>query len=327
MATTPGDEERAAKEALDWLIRLREDPDDAAVRARFAAWLGDSDAHARAWREAGRTWDLAGDALALQVEHPSVRPGAQVAPARPAIPRRRVIGVATAALAACLIFFLLPSLLLRLQADYVTGAGETMLVRLPDGSAMHLGADSAAQVAHDGARRDVRLLAGEAFFEVVPDAGRPFTVAAGDLTATDVGTAFDVRLAAGGAAVAVGEGIVDVSYAKATPPLEERLRAGDWVEIGWQDSAITRGTIAPEQVAAWRSGRLVVKDRAIGEVVADLRRYHRGAIILADDALAQRRVTGVYDLGKPIEALRAVVFPYDAAVHELTPYLVVISSR
>jgi transmembrane sensor len=192
---------------------------------------------------------------------------------------------------------------------------------------MHLGADSAAQVAHDGARRDVRLLAGEAFFEVVPHAGRPFTVAAGDLTTTDVGTAFNVRLAAGGAAVAVGEGIVDVSYAKAAPPFAERLRAGDWVEVGWQGGAITRGTIAPEQVAAWRSRRLVVKNRTIGEVVADLRRYHRGAIILTDEALAQRRVTGVYDLGKPIEALRAVVFPYDAVVHELTPYLVVISSR
>jgi transmembrane sensor len=192
---------------------------------------------------------------------------------------------------------------------------------------MHLGADSAVQVAHDGARRQVRLLAGQAFFEVVPDASRPFVVAAGDLLASDVGTAFDVRLASDGAAVAVREGLVDISYDKTTPPLAQRLRAGDWIEIGWRNGAITHGTAVPEQVGVWQSGKLVVKDRTIGEVIGDLRRYHRGAIILADDALAERRVTGVYDLGKPIEALRAVVYPYDAAIRELTPYLIWISAR
>jgi transmembrane sensor len=142
-----------------------------------------------------------------------------------------------------------------------------------------------------------------------------------------VGTAFNVRLAGGGAAVAVREGLVDVAYKKAMPPFAERLAAGHWVEVAWHDAAVTRGTIAPEQVAAWQSGKLIVKDQTIGEVVGDLRRYHRGAIILADEALAQRRVTGVYDLGKPIEALRAVVFPYDAMVRELTPFFVVISSH
>jgi transmembrane sensor len=322
--TITADDARAAEEALDWLIRLREDPEDAAVRATFAAWLAEGEVHARAWREAGRVWELAGEALALRVE-----PVARTAPAvRPVLWRRRVIAVATAAaLAACLVLFLLPSLLLQLRADYVTGAGETMLVRLPDGSVMHLGADSAVQLAQDGARRGVRLLAGEAFFQVVPDAGRPFIVAAGDLSATDVGTAFDVRLASAGAAVAVREGLVDVSYEKATPPFAERLRAGDWLEVGWRRGAIARGTIAPERVGAWQSGRLVVKDRTIGDVVEDLRRYHRGAIILADDTLAERRVTGVYDLGKPIEALRAVVYPYGAVTHELTRYLIVVSAR
>jgi transmembrane sensor len=324
MTTTADDDARAAKEALDWLIQLREDPDDTAVRAKLADWLAEAEAHARAWREAGRVWDLAGEALALRVEPPAAR---AVLAARPMFWRRRVIGVAAAALAACLLFFLLLSLLLQLRADYVTGTGETMLVRLPDGSVMHLGADSAVQVAHDGARRQVRLLAGQAFFEVVPDASRPFVVAAGDLSATDVGTAFDVRLASDGAAVAVREGLVDISYDKTTPPLAQRLRAGDWIEIGWRSGAITHGTAVPEQVGAWQSGKLVVKDRTIGEVIGDLRRYHRGAIILADDALAERRVTGVYDLGKPIEALRAVVYPYDAAIRELTPYLIWISAR
>jgi transmembrane sensor len=324
MTGTADDDARAAKEALDWLIRLREDPEDAAVRTKLAAWLAEGEVHVRAWREAGRVWNLAGEALVLRAEQPGLRAARE---ARPVLWRRRAIGVAAAALAACLMFFLLPSLLLQLRADYVTGAGETRLVCLPDGSVMHLDADSAVQIAHDSARRQARLLAGEAFFEVVPDPNRPFVVAAGDLWATDVGTAFDVRLAGDGAAVGVREGLVDVSCDKAMPPFAERLRAGDWVEVGWRGGVITRGTTAPEQVGAWQSGKLVVKDRTIGAVIEDLRRYHRGVIILTDDALAERRVTGVYDLGKPIEALRAVVYPYDALIREITPYLIVVSAH
>jgi transmembrane sensor len=139
-----------------------------------------------------------------------------------------------------------------LRADYVTGAGETMLVRLPDGSVMHLAADSAVQLAQDGARRGVRLLAGEAFFQVVPDAGRPFIVAAGDLSATDVGTAFDVRLASAGAAVAVREGLVDVSYEKATPPLRNACAPATGSRSA---GAAARLRAAPLPRSRWVPGR------------------------------------------------------------------------
>src|SRR5690349_20668988 len=42
--------------------------------------------------------------------------------------------------------------------------------------------------------RAVRLIAGEALFQVAKDAARPFVVAAGDARVRAIGTAFNVRL-------------------------------------------------------------------------------------------------------------------------------------
>jgi transmembrane sensor len=71
----------------------------------------------------------------------------------------------------------------------------------------------------------------------------------------------------------------------------------------------------------------VVDDASIAEVVDKLRRYHRGVILLADRALAARRIAGVYNLGSPVAALRAAVEPHGGSVRELTPYMLLVTGQ
>ncbi len=66
---------------------------------------------------------------------------------------------------------------------------------------------------------------------------------------------------------------------------------------------------------------------AIGDVVAMLGRYHRGMIVLRDETLAARRVTGVYDLADPVAALRTAIKPHAGVVDAYTPYVLVVSRR
>ena len=47
--------------------------------------------------------------------------------------------------------------------------------------------------------------------------------------------------------------------------------------------------------------------------------------MLSDRKLAQRRVSGVFDLRQPVEALQAAVRTHDGSITRVTPYLVVIS--
>lgn len=333
--TTPDKEKTQAlrNEAIDWLLRIDAAPDDAAARVERDAWLHQSEAHAEAYRRAEQTWQLAGDVPPVHAHRwpgkaraaPRTAPTTviQAGPAR----RRRgpAWGVAAAVLAACLaLFFVGPTLQLRLQADYVSGTGEGRQVMLADGTTVDLDTASAisARVAASG--RDAALLSGRAFFQVVPDRERRFSVVAGNATVVVTGTAFSVDLAPDTIAVAVQSGSVTVRDDRGNAA-GTRLQAGDRLRIDRATAVMSRDRIPAAQVAAWRHGQLVVEDVTIAEVVDELRRYHRGFVVIRDEALARRRVTGVYDLRDPEAALRAVVQPYAGSVRAVTPYLLVVS--
>jgi transmembrane sensor len=310
--------------ALNWLIALQEEPDSAALKARFDAWLAESPRHREAWGEARKVWSLVGSTTPVHVDAPAAAAATAVR-----MPGRRrlipVLGAAALALAASLMIVVLPGLTMRLSADVVTATGETRRMTLADGSTLHLGAGSAVNIAYSDRARRVRLLAGTVFVEVTPDPGRPFGVVANGLESTALGTAYEVRSVEGGTAVAVAHGTVSAEY----PPtaLSMRLGAGEWVRVDRDGAVIARGASSTERVAAWRDGRLAVSDWAVSDVVGALGPYFHGAILVLDEALFARRVTGVYDLSDPVGALRAAVYPHGAAVRRITPWLLVVSAR
>jgi transmembrane sensor len=300
--------------AQDWFLHMREAPADARLRAGLAAWLLEDPAHAAAYRKVEHVWRLGG----------AVTPVARLV-SRPDAPRRRwrggSAGLAAAAVLAALLV-LLPALQLRLAADYRTGTGEVREVTLADGSVVALAADSAIAVHFNDRERAIRLLAGEAYFEVAPDPRRNFRVDADGLTIADIGTAFDVRLGGNQVSVAVASGLVVV---RGFGRKEEQLPAGTSLVTG--DHTHLHQAVAPERVAGWRTGRFAADGATVAEVVDELRRYHHGMIILAGDALARRKVTGIYSLDEPVQALETLVSPFNGQVHQLTPYVLIISSN
>ena len=346
------DLKRASQEATDWLILLRDDPEDAALRRAFEAWREDSSANAAAWE----AMQQASDAMdkAQPVHAARWRPalaalrakaqtdGADAAPShivrtrrssplngwRKAnwINRRQAIRFGGVAALACILAVLVgPGLLLDLRADYATGTAETRTVRLPDDSAITLAPQSAIAVAYTPGERRIRLLAGAAFFEVAPDAERPFEVAAKMLDVTVLGTGFAVRRGNDGADIAVEHGAVRVGHARAVPPAAETLTAGEAVRLSWAGRA-ERRTVPVDQIAAWRRDELIARDAPLGRVVDRLRPYYAGRIVITDGALAARPVTGVYDLDDPVSALRAIARAQNAAVRRITPWLIIVSA-
>src|SRR6218665_510159 len=94
--------------------------------------------------------------------------------------------------------------------EYVTGIGERRSIRLPDGTTVTLNTRSRLVVAFSSERRLVRLVQGQALFEVVRDRNRPFTVQAVDRQVTALGTVFEVRVDPGRVQVVLIEGRVVV---------------------------------------------------------------------------------------------------------------------
>ncbi|MGU3575451.1 FecR family protein [Brucellaceae bacterium C25G] len=317
--------ECANKEALHWLIALQEDPDDADILAQFNAWLKNSADNERAWTDAQRVWNTLGDAQTSTIQKNNFSKSDQSHQHGKKQRRLAKAFYSVAALSVvCFVLFLQPVISIWLSADWSTGKAETRNIYLDDGSIVHLGADSALKIDFDTGFRRVRLLAGEAYFEVEPDKNRPFQVTAGNIDATVLGTAFDVKIVSEGVAVAVNHGRVAVDHSDDDQNIGAPLEAGDWVRID-TSGQVERGNDAPELVGSWRNGMLVVKNQSISDVIDEIRRQYKGKILLADNDLGMMRVTGVYDLNSPIEALSALVQAHGAHIRQISPWLTVVS--
>ncbi|WP_421999600.1 FecR family protein [Reyranella sp.] len=327
---TGGPADPLMREAIDWLIRLAEAPADAALRAAAEAWRGATPEHALAWKRAEKAWAWLGDPVPDRVA--PGRDAAAVLPLPPTAPRRRRSAAGRrwqaggiAAIAAALLVLWLPSLLPGLRADVATATAELREVVLEDGSTVTLAPQTALDVRFTESRREVALLAGEAFFSVTADRNRPFVVRAAGLAVRVTGTEFDVRLLGDALDVGVKHGSVEVEAAATTATAAVRLGPGDRLTVDRRSGTARRGSVPPEDVGSWREHRLFVEQATVAEVVEVLRRYRSGWIVLADDGLARRQVAGLYDLRDPDQALRILVGPFGGRVREVTPLLRIVS--
>ena len=325
---------RAGKEASVLFVLLSEQPDDPAIKARIDAWCAESALHQEVWQRTSRTYRMMGGSPALYEDEwraPAARQDMAPAPLeataskRPRRLRAMLAGAALAA-AACLAIVAAPRVLLQIEADVVTATAELRTIDLEDGSRIRLAPRSAIGVAISGDERRIRLLQGEAFFDVTPDARRPFRVVASDVVATVLGTAFEVSLREDGASVAVQHGQVRVDDRKAWPPLSATLQAGDWVRVGAHVVA-ERGTRSPRDIGDWTTAQFVARNRPIAEIVDRLRGYYGGVIVLQDSAFAGRLVSGVYDLNDPEATLRNLASAHDAVVRQVSPWMLLVTAR
>ena len=144
------------REAIDWLIRLAEAPDDVPLRAAADAWRRAEPGHALAWTRAEKAWswladpELAPDPVAA-VRSPAPRRSpcrdmarrmaARRMAARRMAARRvaaRWAAGALGAVAAALLLFLLPSLTVGLRADLTTATAELRRIELEEIGRAHV---------------------------------------------------------------------------------------------------------------------------------------------------------------------------------------------
>lgn len=281
-------ERRAAR----WLALMEADTPSEADRARFEAWRNRNPAHARAYEELLLLWRAS---VKLTPLAELARPRT---PGTPVVRRWMVTAAVLATFALVTLGLLLllgPSRSPQTNGVYVTTIGETRHLRLPDASEVSLGPGSRLELAFSPGERRVLLGAGEAYFAVVPDAGRPFRVDADGTRIEVLGTRFNVHQGPHGFTIAVAEGTVEVArhvspQKPGSPLARRRLGAGERV-VAPSGGGLTEIQAVPvEELGAWREGRLVYEDAALAEVIADANRYFARPIEIADPDLAALRV-------------------------------------
>ncbi len=306
-------------EALRWIMRLHAGAATAADRKEFQSWRARSPEHEEAAAEAEALW---GDAANLHQDPQTgvVRPGR-----REGGRSRRDVLAGAAVVAAGGGALWSAGALRGLASDYATGVGETRAIALPDGSQVTLNARSAIDVVFSEPTRRITLLEGQAFFEVAADAARPFEVRAREVTVTALGTAFDVdrSIADGGVAVAVTQHAVLVAANGGGAGLQLLEGQGVLVDAAGRVGAVTASD--PAIATAWRKGMYIAEDKPLGDVIAALRAYHPGWIVIRGETIGKLRVNAVLNLRTPDESLDALAGGLPISVYRLSRYLTVIS--
>jgi transmembrane sensor len=194
-----------------------------------------------------------------------------------------------------------------------TGVGCLEHIVLEDGSVIDLNTNSELRV-RIADKREVRLVRGEARFQVAPDAQRPFSVEAAGAAVHAVGTAFSVRLHDSEQVdVLVAEGKVEVATQRVqrTPP----LGAGEAAVLLPDRVSVSR--VEPQVLArrmAWTNGRLDFRGESLSEAVAEFNRYNRRQIRLAASDLATLRVGGSFAATDPDSFVGALASSFNLRV-------------
>jgi transmembrane sensor len=290
------------QEAAEQFVRVRTAAEDSEEHAQWLAWIEADPAHRHAFAEIQQAWDVAGEIKSP----PWPRAEELSSPAPATFPRsfsrRPAWAVAASVAVAVAAFFTLkPDSGRDANTQFATARGEQKSTVLSDGSRIELGGQTSVAVNFTPAQRLVVAQEGEAFYNVAPDAGRPFVVQAGPVTVKALGTAFSIRHEGEAVSVVVTEGSVEVTCGAAhddagLKPAVVRAEAGERVRFDRGQRIPVVEPVKTELTNAWRRGRLRFENEPLRVVVATLNRYSSREIVLGDSALGELTFTGtVFD--------------------------------
>lgn len=299
------------EQASKWFMRLKDAEPDHADRSRFEAWLMESEAHRQAYQTIAETW---GDFdSSAQIKHIS-----QAMSMRKLDEdiRKRAKSSTFAKLGAVVVIGLSSVFAFNqwqewhakpLETIAQTSAPGHMVSRyLSDGTKLTLDAHSDTQVVYYRDRRYVKLMHGQAVFEVVKDADRPFIVESDHARITVKGTRFVVNMINHKTVVAVDHGKVMVESLQAGQVNNLLLTDGQVAEVKAKASPVKVSKPARDYFA-FLQGKLIFDGAPMSEVTETLSRYRQPPLVNHSHTTTEiSAVVDVKTLNKFIKTLPAV---------------------
>ena len=187
---------------------------------------------------------------------------------------------------------------LKAQSGY---ANKKKIV-LPDGSTAWLNVQSVLKYPDrfTGNNRTVSVEQGEVFFTVAHDTKRPFTVYAGSVATTVLGTSFLVKQTyeKNTIEVSVKTGKVKVekfNSSGASARVGQYLLPGDQLSFDTTANVYRLKQIRPKGIAAFTEGKLIYDDATLEEIVYDISRKYQVSLKFSDQRLLQCRYRISFD--------------------------------
>lgn len=174
-----------------------------------------------------------------------------------------------------------------------TAPGEKMQLTLSDGTKVWLNSSSQVEFPEKFDKNQRRIsLKGEAFFEVVHDSLRPFTVSTDGLLTKVLGTSFNIKAKeAGKTQIALVSGMVVVSSSKKTVTMSK----GDLVDFDEAETGFFVRNFDVSEVLAWKDGVLRFRNASLNEVKSALEDWYGVDISIENANRVRWEFSGEYN--------------------------------
>ena len=222
------------------------------------------------------------------------------------------------------------------HAAYMTAIGERQTVILRDGSRVLLNTDTVINIDFDDRQRKVRLVKGEALFEIIHNQTRPFLVYAGMNVIRAVGTAFVVKLIEDEIEVTIQEGRVELKSIK--DDTQNRvgneltiasavIDAGQTVKVNKELQTLQE--IETEEIdrkLAWRNGLIIFSGEPLDQVIEEINRYTPVKFVIAEPDLNMLRIGGRFKIGETDAMLEVLDTGFGVNVNRVSNDLIYLTA-
>jgi transmembrane sensor len=176
-------------------------------------------------------------------------------------------------------------------------ASEQRQIALPDGSQVFLNKNSVISYKKRNflTNRHVKLLQGEAYFDVIHEDKNEFLVELGDVVVRDLGTSFDCTMDPGNIQVVVNSGTVSMEYRQTAKPQKVILVANQMAIFNRSIKQLIYSTAIPPNYKAWQDKKLRYVQTPLSHVFRDLNRIYGTQVVFQDTTLKERRLSAYFN--------------------------------
>lgn len=316
--------------ALEWLVRLTSGEKTQKDQQEFEAWIKADPSHRQAYEEVQSIWKESGQlSYDTRTGHVTVsepkRTSRRTRRSKARSSWRQPLLIGTFTLASSLLILWLSGWHWWVISDYSTSK-QRQTIRLSGVVEITLDAQTAIDIHDLPGKTQVVLHKGAAWFKVTsPPDQHVVQVLTDRVSVTSLGTEFLVEKRPNHHFIAVTEHAVEI-VSRTSKQQMINLEEGYGVTVEENSSLPwNEPEIASSNVGSWRQGRLVMEDASLKTVIERINDYHPGMLLITDNNLLYTKVSGVFDIDNPDNALTSLTLILPIKIERISPYLVLIS--
>jgi ferric-dicitrate binding protein FerR (iron transport regulator) len=179
------------------------------------------------------------------------------------------------------------------QVEYTSEKGSVSTIHMADGSAIWLSSASGVKIQKRSNGEMSAQMHGEAYFDLVPDHKRIFSIDMGSFKVKDIGTKFNIRAYCDEAGIYTSLADGKIAFLSKTDQPLLSMKTGEYMTFDKQSKKMTISQQDPSIASAWKNGKFVFINKTLTEICHDLENWYNVKIIIENKALADTRYTSV----------------------------------